>query len=240
MGAIVELARRPHPQATASARRTSRRGGTFRARRLVGLKREVWEPIPGKAANSPAPTAPKSAWRRVSAGPRPVGVHRSCARKRGAIPMKRVPTSRGAVYPSREARGVLEVAADAVAPERLPCDTRTMCEPLGIGSAGHEVGRRTEERDGQRWGRQSVGATETCSADRVLHLLRVSFPSRRSGGESAARLRRATAGGDDRAPGETGSFGVFLNRRKVFSKHALDRFPEVNEVEAKIGELVRA
>ncbi|HEX2280390.1 MAG TPA: Rdx family protein [Thermomicrobiales bacterium] len=39
-------------------------------------------------------------------------------------------------------------------------------------------------------------------------------------------------------PGETGAFEVFLNRRKIFSKHALDRFPEVNEVEEKIGELV--
>ena len=42
------------------------------------------------------------------------------------------------------------------------------------------------------------------------------------------------------APGETGSFEVFFNRRKVFSKSALDRFPEVNEVEEKIGELVEA
>ena len=42
------------------------------------------------------------------------------------------------------------------------------------------------------------------------------------------------------APGETGSFEVFLNRRKVFSKNALDRFPEVNEVEEKIGGLVEA
>jgi len=42
------------------------------------------------------------------------------------------------------------------------------------------------------------------------------------------------------APGETGSFEVFVNRRKVFSKNALDRFPEVNEVEEKIGELVGA
>ena len=40
------------------------------------------------------------------------------------------------------------------------------------------------------------------------------------------------------APGETGAFEVFLNRRKIFSKHTLDRFPEVNEVEEKIGELV--
>jgi selT/selW/selH-like putative selenoprotein len=42
------------------------------------------------------------------------------------------------------------------------------------------------------------------------------------------------------APGASGSFEVFLNRRKLFSKLALDRFPEENEVEAKIGELVAA
>jgi selT/selW/selH-like putative selenoprotein len=42
------------------------------------------------------------------------------------------------------------------------------------------------------------------------------------------------------APGATGSFEVFLNRKKVFSKHALDRFPETDEVEAKIGELLEA
>jgi hypothetical protein len=42
------------------------------------------------------------------------------------------------------------------------------------------------------------------------------------------------------APGETGSFEVYFNRRKVFSKNALDRFPEVNEVEEQIGALVEA
>ena len=42
------------------------------------------------------------------------------------------------------------------------------------------------------------------------------------------------------APGETGSFEVLLNRKKIFSKSALDRFPEVNEVEEKIGEMVGA
>jgi selT/selW/selH-like putative selenoprotein len=42
------------------------------------------------------------------------------------------------------------------------------------------------------------------------------------------------------APGESGSFEVFLNRRKIFSKKALERFPEVNEVEAKIGALLGA
>ena len=42
------------------------------------------------------------------------------------------------------------------------------------------------------------------------------------------------------APGETGSFEVFLNRKKIFSKMTVDRFPETNEVEEKIGELVGA
>ena len=42
------------------------------------------------------------------------------------------------------------------------------------------------------------------------------------------------------APGESGSFEVFLNRRKIFSKKASDRFPETNEVEEKMGELVGA
>jgi selT/selW/selH-like putative selenoprotein len=42
------------------------------------------------------------------------------------------------------------------------------------------------------------------------------------------------------APGETGSFEVFLNRKKIFSKKAQDRFPEVNEVEDRIGELLGA
>jgi selT/selW/selH-like putative selenoprotein len=42
------------------------------------------------------------------------------------------------------------------------------------------------------------------------------------------------------APGETGSFEVFLNRKKIFSKTKTDRFPETNEVEDRIGELVGA
>jgi selT/selW/selH-like putative selenoprotein len=42
------------------------------------------------------------------------------------------------------------------------------------------------------------------------------------------------------APGATGSFEVFLNRKKVFSKHALERFPETNEVEDRIAELLSA
>jgi selT/selW/selH-like putative selenoprotein len=42
------------------------------------------------------------------------------------------------------------------------------------------------------------------------------------------------------APGESGSFEVFLNRKKIFSKKATDRFPEPNEVEEKIGGLVGA
>jgi selT/selW/selH-like putative selenoprotein len=41
------------------------------------------------------------------------------------------------------------------------------------------------------------------------------------------------------APGETGSFEVFLNRKRIFSKKALDRFPEANEVEKKIGDLLQ-
>ena len=40
------------------------------------------------------------------------------------------------------------------------------------------------------------------------------------------------------APGESGSFEVYLNRRKIFSKKALDRFPEVNEVEEKVEALL--
>jgi selT/selW/selH-like putative selenoprotein len=40
------------------------------------------------------------------------------------------------------------------------------------------------------------------------------------------------------APGASGSFEVFLNRRKIFSKLAEDRFPEVNEIEEKIGGMV--
>ena len=42
------------------------------------------------------------------------------------------------------------------------------------------------------------------------------------------------------APGDGIVRSLLLNRRKVFSKNALDRFPEVNEVEEKIGELVGA
>jgi selT/selW/selH-like putative selenoprotein len=42
------------------------------------------------------------------------------------------------------------------------------------------------------------------------------------------------------APGESGSFEVYFNRRKIFSKKALDRFPETNEVEEKIEALLSA
>lgn len=42
------------------------------------------------------------------------------------------------------------------------------------------------------------------------------------------------------APGETGSFEVYLNRRKVFSKKARDRFPEANEVEETIETMLGA
>jgi selT/selW/selH-like putative selenoprotein len=41
-------------------------------------------------------------------------------------------------------------------------------------------------------------------------------------------------------PGAEGSFEVFLNRKKVFSKQATDRFPEPNEVEEKIEKLLSA
>jgi selenoprotein W-related protein len=46
------------------------------------------------------------------------------------------------------------------------------------------------------------------------------------------------AGGVTLVPGETGSFEVFLNRKKIFSKLKDDRFPEANEVEEKVGQLL--
>lgn len=42
------------------------------------------------------------------------------------------------------------------------------------------------------------------------------------------------------APGAKGSFEVFLNRKKIFSKIALDRFPEPNEIEEKVEGLLKA
>jgi selT/selW/selH-like putative selenoprotein len=47
-------------------------------------------------------------------------------------------------------------------------------------------------------------------------------------------------GGVTVVPGETGSFEVFLNRKKIFSKLAVDRFPEPNEIEDKMGEMLSA
>ncbi|HEU0116359.1 MAG TPA: Rdx family protein [Thermomicrobiales bacterium] len=37
-------------------------------------------------------------------------------------------------------------------------------------------------------------------------------------------------------PGKTGSFEVFLNDQRLFSKLERERFPEENEVETKVGE----
>jgi selT/selW/selH-like putative selenoprotein len=39
-------------------------------------------------------------------------------------------------------------------------------------------------------------------------------------------------------PGQSGSFEVFLNRKKIFSKLKDDRFPEANEVEEQVGTLL--
>jgi selT/selW/selH-like putative selenoprotein len=47
-------------------------------------------------------------------------------------------------------------------------------------------------------------------------------------------------GGVTVVPGESGSFEVFLNRRKIFSKLNSGRFPEPNEVEDQIGERLTA
>ena len=40
------------------------------------------------------------------------------------------------------------------------------------------------------------------------------------------------------APGETGSFEVFLDGERIFSKRDLERFPEVNEVEETVERLL--
>ena len=37
-------------------------------------------------------------------------------------------------------------------------------------------------------------------------------------------------------PGQIGSFEVFLNGQRLFSKLDKDRFPEENEVETSVGE----
>ena len=39
-------------------------------------------------------------------------------------------------------------------------------------------------------------------------------------------------------PGKTGSFEVFLDESRIYSKLANDRFPEENEVEEKLGALL--
>ena len=40
------------------------------------------------------------------------------------------------------------------------------------------------------------------------------------------------------APGETGSFEVYLDGRRLFSKLERDRFPEENEIEDQLGKLL--
>ena len=47
-------------------------------------------------------------------------------------------------------------------------------------------------------------------------------------------------GGVTVVPGKSSSFEVFLGERRVFSKLESERFPEENEVEEKIGELLEA
>ena len=37
-------------------------------------------------------------------------------------------------------------------------------------------------------------------------------------------------------PGKTGSFEVYLNDKRLFSKLESERFPDENEVETKVGE----
>ena len=137
--------RRPHQQATASAPRASRRGGTFRARRLVGLQRDGLGTDAGQCRDQ---SRARRAQERLTAGQRratesesewesknpsdlrlPTSDSAVCARKRGPRdPQEACPDISGAVYPPREARGVRQVARDAVAPESLPCDTRVRCE----------------------------------------------------------------------------------------------------------------
>ncbi len=41
-------------------------------------------------------------------------------------------------------------------------------------------------------------------------------------------------------PGETGSFEVYLGDRRIFSKLASERFPEENEIEDRLGDLLAA
>jgi len=40
------------------------------------------------------------------------------------------------------------------------------------------------------------------------------------------------------APGKSSSFEVFLGEERIFSKLATGEFPEENEVEEKLGELL--
>ena len=124
---------------------------------------------------------------------------RSCARERGPRDLQKVcPDISGCSLPA--SRGTRR-ATD--------CETRshgravhaTLATGATVMKSGRftgEVGRRTEERHGEYGGRQVGGETKADGADRVLHLLRISCPSRRSGGESAARLPGPASSGDDR------------------------------------------
>jgi selT/selW/selH-like putative selenoprotein len=46
------------------------------------------------------------------------------------------------------------------------------------------------------------------------------------------------AGGVLLRPGEIGSFEVYLDGRRIFSKLERDRFPEENEIEEMVGDLL--
>ena len=47
-------------------------------------------------------------------------------------------------------------------------------------------------------------------------------------------------GGVTLRPGETGSFEVFLGDRRLFSKLERERFPEENEVEDQVAQILEA
>jgi hypothetical protein len=108
----------------------------------------VWKWMPGAATISPAPTAPRSAWRRVSAGPEPTLW--PCARKRGPRdPQEACPDiSRCSLPAARGTRRANGVAPGSVAPDGLPCDTRDRYGPCGTGS-GHS--RCRARNGGETW-----------------------------------------------------------------------------------------
>lgn len=47
-------------------------------------------------------------------------------------------------------------------------------------------------------------------------------------------------GGVEIVPGRTGAFEVSLGERRIFSKLESDRFPEDNEVEEQLGQVLHA